>query len=395
MKVVTTEKLPIKLWLPGDEELDEATMQQAKNLANLPVARFWVGVMPDCHLGYGMPIGGVLATEKAVVPNAVGVDIGCGMIAIHLDGLCALQMTKEVLQTWRVETHKRVPVGMASHKKGVELPIRLRDAVTNTFFDRSVSYTKRELIERQLGTLGGGNHFIELQADEHENVWLMLHSGSRGLGKAICDHYHKLAKEDMLRYHTDLPDLDLAFIPEANENYTKYLLEMHFAMTFAEENREAMLRATCEAIEVAMGYSYVPTRAGGVSVATHHNFARLEHHFGKNVIVHRKGAVHAKGLVTIPGSMGTASYIGEGLQNKESFETCSHGAGRVLGRKAANKIITREQAEASMEGVVFGIRDGDFDEMPAAYKDIDAVMLAQEELVKPVYRLRPLAVVKG
>lgn len=144
-----------------------------------------------------------------------------------------------------------------------------------------------------------------------------------------------------------------------------------------------------------MDYSYVPTRTDDLSIETHHNFARREHYFGKNVIIHRKGAVHAKGLVTIPGSMGTASYIGEGLQNKESFETCSHGAGRVLGRKAANKIITREQAEASMEGVVFGIRDGDFDEMPAAYKDIDAVMLAQEELVKPVYRLRPLAVVKG
>ena len=144
MKVVTTEKLPIKLWLPGDEELDEATMQQAKNLANLPVARFWVGVMPDCHLGYGMPIGGVLATEKAVVPNAVGVDIGCGMIEINLEGLCAVQKTKEVMQTWSMETHKGVQVGIASHKKGVEWAIRMRDAVTNTFIDRSVSWTRRE-----------------------------------------------------------------------------------------------------------------------------------------------------------------------------------------------------------------------------------------------------------
>lgn len=206
MKVVTTEKLPIKLWLPDEEELPDDAMQQLRNLANLPVARFWVGAMPDCHLGYGMPIGGVLCTKDAVVPNAVGVDIGCGMIAMRLNGLYRHHLDRATLQAWRVATHKRVPVGMASHKEPRPFPGELHDALLSTF-PGSISEGLTDLVQRQLGTLGGGNHFIELQYEEGStspladegSVWLMLHSGSRGLGKAICDHYHKRAKDNMLR----------------------------------------------------------------------------------------------------------------------------------------------------------------------------------------------------
>jgi tRNA-splicing ligase RtcB len=378
------------MWLPDDEELPEDCMQQARNLANLPVARKWIAVMPDCHLGYGMPIGGVLATRDAVVPNAVGVDIGCGMIAVRINNLSRAELSPEVLQSWRVETHKRVPVGMASHQHPQGIPEGLNPM--KVFFEGSVSWGLSDLIARQVGTLGGGNHFIELQYDEAtEEVWLMLHSGSRGLGKTICDFYHTRAKAYMQEFHTALPDLDLSFLPKGTSEFQNYIDEMEFAMRFAEANRQAMFEATMDALSKVLG------RSAGCSdlVDTHHNFARMEHHYGENLMVHRKGAVHAKGRVTIPGSMGTASYIGLGLQNAESFETCSHGAGRLLGRKAANRTITREQAEESMHGVVFGIRDGDFDEMPAAYKDVHAVMAAQSDLVEPVVRLRPLAVVKG
>lgn len=397
MKVVTTERIPIKLWLPDEEELPDDTMQQLRNLANLPVSRFWVGAMPDCHLGYGMPIGGVLCAKDAVVPNAVGVDIGCGMIAMRLNGLYRHSMTRETLQAWRVATHKRVPVGMASHKEPRPFPDELHDALLSTFPD-SISEGLTDLVQRQLGTLGGGNHFIELQYEESStsplsdagSVWLMLHSGSRGLGKAICDHYHARAKANMLRWFSNVPDLDLAFIPKGEGDFVRYMTEMEFAMKFAEANRREMLHQTLLAVRDTTGWT-----GTGDLIETHHNFARLENHYRENVVVHRKGAVHAKGLVTIPGSMGTASYIAEGLENEEAFATCSHGAGRMLGRKQANRVITREEAEASMSEVVFGIRDGDFDEMPKAYKDIDAVMRAQEDLARPVYRLRPLAVVKG
>lgn len=391
MKVNTDERLPIKMWLPEGEELDDKTMGQARNLANLPPAVKWIGVMPDCHLGYGMPIGGVLVTQDAVVPNAVGVDIGCGMIAVRFRDVTADMLSMALLQAWRIATHVGVPVGMASHKEPKEIPASINLGEQDPFFDKH-----RDLIARQLGTLGGGNHFIELQAeDPGDVVWLMLHSGSRALGKAICDRYHKIALKYSRDWYTPLPDPDLAFLPRGAAEHAQYLAEMRFAMRFAEENRAAMLQAAVAALGDVLGYSWPAVPEIDMRIETHHNFARIENHHGANVIVHRKGAVHAKGLVTIPGSMGTASYIGEGLENPDSFATCSHGAGRVLGRKQANRTITRAQAEESMRGVVFGIRDGDFDEMPAAYKDIDAVMAAQTDLVRPVYRLRPLAVVKG
>ena len=396
--VLTECKLPIKIWSTakvdrgGSQHASEpgwdAVYQQFKNLANHPLARKWICAMPDYHLGYGMPIGGVLATTGGVVPNAVGVDIGCGMIAVRTS-LDADALSDDVLQALRLAIHERVPVGPKHHEKARELPLGLRMDVIH---DESIRVVPGQLerVALQLGTLGGGNHFIELQKDEGGRLWIMLHSGSRNVGKQVCDHYHKIAKRYMQDFASAVPDLDLAFLPESVPEYKQYLAEMRWCMAFAEANRQAMLDAVYAAFkergllfEVDLG------------VDTHHNFAAMEHHYGKNLLVHRKGAVRAEGLVTIPGSMGTASYICEGLKPAESFNTCAHGAGRRMGRKEANRTITHEQAVEQMKGVVYGVREGDYDEMPAAYKDVDQVIAAQDDLARPVHRLTPLTVVKG
>lgn len=385
MIVIDTEKLPIKVWAGElSEESDADVLAQARNLANHPASRFWIALMPDFHLGYGMPIGGVLAAQDAVVPNAVGVDIGCGMIATRLTQTADM-LTRDQLQAWREATHARVPVGFTSHEKAHPLTERLE--ATEGLPVAAAQQTPRH----QIGTLGGGNHFIELQADEDGRLWLMLHSGSRNLGKTICDHYHKTAKGYMQQWFSAIPDLDLSFLPRGCAEYDLYLAEMRYAMAFAEDNRAQMLRETLAALTEVTGWKIDPD----LQIETHHNYAEMEHHRGANVLIHRKGAVKAQGMVTIPGSMGTASYIAEGLMCPESFNTCSHGAGRLLGRKQANRTITKDRAVKTMGDVVFGVRDGDFDEMPDAYKDIDAVMAAQAELVRPLHRLRPLAVVKG
>ena len=219
----------------------------------------------------------------------------------------------------------------------------------------------------------------------------MLHSGSRNIGLRVCNKYHGVAKDYMEKFASAIPHTDLSFLPESTPEYAAYLAEMAWCMHFAEENRIRMFEAVIDAFDEVLG------KPPDIDLRfdTHHNFAQKEHHFGKDVLVHRKGAVKAEDLVTIPGSMGTASYIGEGLAPAESFNTCSHGAGRVLGRKVANRTIGHDDAVASMRHVVYGVRTGEYDEMPAAYKDIESVMQAQADLVKPLHRLEPLAVVKG
>lgn len=390
MDVIITEKLPIRMWLPGP--LDEGdVMPQFRNLANHPLAFKHVCGMPDYHLGYGMPIGGVLATKGGVIPNAVGVDIGCGMIAVETQ-LHADRLDRETLQALRVAIHARVPVGMTHHAEAREWPDRLLISVDGVENPGPVALGQIERAAYQLGTLGGGNHFIEIQKDADTGaVWIMLHSGSRNVGKRVCDFYHKQARAMMTKFHSAIPDTDLAFLPDGTPEHDAYLAEMRWCMAFAEENREAMLLAVYAAFVEVLDIDIEELQ----KVDTHHNFAAMENHFGQNVLVHRKGAVKAEGLVTIPGSMGTASYIGEGLRPAESFNTCSHGAGRLLGRKEANRTTTHEEAVEAMDHVVFSVREGDYDEMPRAYKDIDAVMAAQSDLVRPVHRLLPLAVVKG
>jgi len=312
MQVINTEKLPIKLWSPDDDPPDENVLQQFKNLANHPLAWKWICAMPDYHLGYGMPIGGVLATKGGIIPNAVGVDIGCGMIAVETQ-LHAEQLTKNGLQALREAIHARVPVGLppaGQHDAKRDLPSNLLEMglpkIVGEQLDRA---------EFQLGTLGSGNHFIEIQKDAVTGkVWIMLHSGSRKIGMTVCDYYHKAALGMMERYHSDIPDRDLAFLPEGTPEYAAYLDEMRWCMAFAEENREAMLLAVYDAFACQLDVDIEELQ----KFDTHHNFAETENHFGQNVLVHRKGAVKAEGLVTIPGSMGTASYIAEGLRPAES-----------------------------------------------------------------------------
>ncbi len=385
MRTITTERLPIKVWSDELAE-DGAVFEQARNLANHPIARKWIGLMPDFHVGYGMPIGGVLATQGGVVPNAVGVDIGCGMIAARTD-LAADDLDRDRLQALRLAIHARVPVGQKHHAEKHAMP----DDLVAGAADLRVVGAEINRAATQIGTLGGGNHFIEIQRDDAGRVCLMLHSGSRNVGLRVCNQYHGVAKALVANDGLAVPDIDLAYLPDTVPAHGEYLAEMRWCMTFAEANRAAMFDAVCGAFAEVLGAE----PSIDVRFDTHHNFAQIERHYGEDLLIHRKGAVRAEGLVTIPGSMGTASYIGEGLLAAESFETCSNGAGRALGRKEANRVIGHEQAVESMQHVVYGVRTGEYDEMPACYKNIESVMAHQADLVRPVHRLMPMAVVKG
>jgi tRNA-splicing ligase RtcB len=343
--------------------------------------------MPDFHVGYGMPIGGVFATRGGVVPNAVGVDIGCGMIAVRTE-YEANALDRGTLEHTRQAVHRRVPVGFKHQDRAVAL---WDEAAEFDAVKAPVLAKNLEPAGFQVGTLGGGNHFIEVQADEEGFVWFMVHSGSRNIGQQVCKHYDGVARKYMERFHAAIPDRDLAFLPEEVPEYDEYLAAMTWCCRFAEESRERMVDAVFAAFEEVTGR----TVSGGTRIQTHHNYAAMEEHLGEELLVHRKGAVRAEGPVIIPGSMGTASYIAEGKANPVSFRTCSHGAGRVMGRKEANRTITHAQAVNAMAHVVFGVRQGDYEEMPQAYKDIDVVMENQRDLADPEHRLKPLAVVKG
>lgn len=379
-------KVPIKIWTEKHADIDDNTLEQTFNLARHPLAFKHVALMPDFHLGYGMPIGGVMACMNGIIPNAVGNDIGCGMLAINT-GVEAASLSFEDLQAWRKKTYELVPCGQGRyHKEDQSIP-----ALNGDWDDFPIiGGTMWKTIPRMMGTLGEGNHFIELQQDEEGHLWVMIHSGSRGVGGGLCQHYSKLAQRLNSEWASDIPHKDLAFFPTNSTQGQDYIREMNWAMEFAEWNRLNMLEKTLAALQS------VGVQADRLlTVHTHHNYAQQEHHFDADPWVHRKGAVKADGLVIIPGSMGTASYICEGLNNPESFGSCSHGAGRVMSRTVANKTITHERAVESMKNVVYGVRQGEYDEMPDAYKDVDAVIAAQADLVTPIHRLTPLAVVKG
>ena len=383
---IETERIPILIWAAEADlaGFDDA-IAQAKNLANHPLARQHVALMPDFHVGYGMPIGGVLATRGGVLPNAVGVDIGCGMVACRT-ALHAADLDRNMLQAIRRRIHERVPVGNGPRGDN-DRPHDLWPGheTTNETINGLLGPARR-----QIGTLGGGNHFIEMQRDEEGRVWLMVHSGSRSVGKKVCDHFDGIARDYMKAYPPP-PDKDLAYLPEDVPEYAAYLEAMNWCLTFAEQSRSRMLDATIASVTELVAHD----PGAEERIETHHNYAVAEQHGGETVLVHRKGAVRASGLVIIPGSMGTTTYIGRGLENEAAFCTCSHGAGRVMGRREANRTITYEQAVEAMRHVVFGIRTGDYEEMPQAYKDIHHVMANQADLVEPVHVLTPLAVVKG
>ena len=380
MKVINTERLPIKLWL---DDIEDGALQQARNLANLPFVYKWVAIMPDSHQGYGMPIGGVMATDSVIVPNAVGVDIGCGMIAVKTD----LQgIETDTLKQVMGEIRKVVPVGF-SHQKDEQLWSGFDNAPDIEIIQRELKSARK-----QLGTLGGGNHFIEIQHDEENNIWVMIHSGSRNFGLKTATEYHHKAQYLCQKWVSDIPDKDLSFLPIEMKEGKEYFEAMKFCLDFAQENRSLMMRNVLDVINSVTG----ALKKDEINI--HHNYAAYEHHFGKNVIVHRKGATKAnKGLLgIIPGSMGTTSYIVEGLGNPESFESCSHGAGRRMGRKEASRVLSLEEERQKMGDVIHGLRTAkDLDEAPGAYKDIDIVMENQKDLVNPIVKLRPLASIKG
>lgn len=387
MKIINTEKLVIKSWCDSPEN---GCIEQAKNLANLPFAFKHIALMPDTHQGYGMPIGGVLATHGVVIPNAVGVDIGCGMCAVKTnlttDGFCV-----GALKTVMGEIRKAVPVGFAHRKQPCP-----DDEMPKLPIDVTVVCREYPSARKQLGTLGGGNHFIEIQKDEYGGIWIMIHSGSRNLGKKVADHYNRVAKDMNSKWHTAVdPKADLAFFPADTEEARAYIVEMNYCLAFSKANRAKMM----EAIKTAFRLVNPDTHFGEI-LDIQHNYAAWENHFGQNVIVHRKGATQArlgqKGI--IPGSQGTSSYIVEGLGNTESFMSCSHGAGRRMGRKEAERklVLADEVKRMNDRGILHGIRgQGDLDEAAGAYKDIDVVMAEQADLVKIVTRLEPMGVIKG
>ncbi len=391
-------RVPVKSWC---KEIEEAAMTQAFDLARHPAVFHHVSLMPDCHPGYGMPIGGVIACKDVVIPNAVGVDIGCGMGAVKTD-VAASNVSREQLREIVTLLKETIPCGEGkAHKKnqtweGFEEDI---DAYQGRgWFSGHV----RDLANRNLGTLGGGNHFIEIQAGDDGYVWLMVHSGSRHLGNVIARFYHNLAFELNTLWHSDIPSKDLAFLPAHSEEGKDYIHDMNFALMYAKENRRRIMDRFMTAFSST--YKDVAFQA---PVNIHHNYASLENHFGENVWVHRKGATSAreKEVGIIPGSMGTASYIVEGLGNIESFTSCSHGAGRVMGRKEASRSLTPEECDKAMEGVVYDrwnkVRRGkekglyDLSEAPQAYKDIDTVIESELDLINPLVKLKPLGVVKG
>lgn len=390
MEVKIINNRPVKIWT---NDVEESAMRQIENLTTLPFLHHHLAIMPDVHAGMGMPIGGVLACDGAVIPNAVGVDIGCGMCAVKtnwkVEDLPPHVIRKEIMKGIRA----RIPLGMDHHKEA-------QDA---KYLPQGHNIDKMEIVKRrqisilhEVGTLGGGNHFIELQKDEEGNLWIMIHSGSRNLGKQVGDYYNKIAASLNEKWHSVVsPEIRLPFLPHGTREFGAYWNEMKYCIDFALCNRRLMMERIQEVIADSLkGIEFEPM----INIA--HNYAAFEHHFGKDVIVHRKGATLAReGVIgIIPGSQGTASYIVEGLGNPDSFCSCSHGAGRVLSRKAAIKTLDMDAEVRNLEakGIIHAIRcQDDMQEASGAYKDIDTVIANEADLVKVKTKLLPIAVIKG
>jgi len=388
-KVISTEKIPVKMWL---DEPEAGALKQAYNLANLPFAFNHICLMPDTHEGYGMPIGGVMAAKNVIVPNAVGVDIGCGMCAVKTN-IKANSLERTQLTQIMSGIREVVPLGFNHHKERQDESLMPQ----NYNIDELV-VVKREYFAalKQLGTLGGGNHFIELQSCDNGFLWIMVHSGSRNFGLQVAEHYNKVAKKLNALYYTSVePKADLAFLPFETHEARLYYLEMKYCTEFALANRKLMMERIQQVVSEALNkVSYEPI----INIA--HNYAAWEKHFDEKVIVHRKGATSAKEgeIGIIPGSQGTKSYIIEGLGNPESFMSCSHGAGRTMSRSAAIKRLDLEEEKRKLDdlGIIHSIRNkSDLEEASSAYKDISQVMAFQSDLVKILVELSPLAVIKG
>jgi tRNA-splicing ligase RtcB len=391
---------PIKAWTHG-VPVEESARQQLINIAKLPFIHRWVAVMPDVHLGKGATVGSVVPTVGAIIPAAVGVDIGCGMIATRTT-LTASDLPDN-LAGLRSAIERAVPHGRTVGRRDKGAWDTPPSATIEGWAQLEQDF--RRIVEKQpklartnnlnhLGTLGTGNHFVEVCLDEDDRVWLMLHSGSRGVGNAIGSRYIELAKEDMRRWMINLPDQDLAYLPEGSEHFDDYVFAVEWAQRFARANRAIMMSHVIDAVAKIIPK---PFDAWAEAVNCHHNYVSREHHYGKNVMVTRKGAVSAKAgeLGIIPGSMGAKSFVVRGLGNDESFHSCSHGAGRVMSRTEARKRITLDEHKQATAHVECRKDSDVIDESPAAYKPIDAVMEAQKDLVEIVHTLRQVVCVKG
>ncbi len=393
------EKLSDKL-LNWASILDDETRRQAERTARLPFIHPHVALMPDAHLGKGATVGSVLPTKGAIIPAAVGVDIGCGMIAVRTPWSADEVRSRGSLAPLRGDIERAVPLSAGKYNKKLtdtakrrvaeleakadELGERVLRAVTSTAPNWAV----------QLGSLGSGNHFIEVTADERDRVWLFLHSGSRGVGNKIAQRHIAVAQQRARDEDLDLPDRDLAWLEEGTPEFDRYIAELRWAQHFALLNREEMMDRVAAALATHMRADDTPELE---RINAHHNFTQRERHFGEDLWISRKGAIQARkgqdGL--IPGSMGTASYVVRGLGNPESLESSPHGAGRVFSRTRARKTFTRAQLEESMRGIEWRHSDAFLDEIPAAYKEIDVVMADSTDLVEVRHTLRQLVNVKG
>ncbi len=385
---------PIKAWTKG-VPIEDAALQQLRNVARLPFIHKHVAAMPDVHWGMGATVGSVIPAKGAIIPAAVGVDIGCGMCAMRTS--LTSHDLPDSLADLRREIERKIPVGFGVNQK-LTGPARaaweaefapgfawLEEKHPKVVAKRHPSY--------MLGSLGGGNHFLEVCLDESDRVWVMLHSGSRGIGNNIGRLFIELAKQDMRRYFVNLPDRNLAYLPEGTEHFDDYVEALAWAQHFAFVNRRIMMDRALAVLR-ALFKSF---KTDEQAVNCHHNYAVKEHHFGENVWITRKGAVRAGegDLGIIPGSMGAKSFIVRGKGNRESFQSCSHGAGRAMSRTAAKERFTVADHAAATEGVECRKDEGVIDETPMAYKDIDAVMAAQADLVEVIHTLKQVVCVKG
>lgn len=387
----------VKHWTNG-VVFDAKAREQVFRAAALPYIFKHVAIMPDVHYGIGATVGSVIPTRGAIIPAAVGVDIGCGMFAQRLPSITS-QHLGDNAEEFRAAIEAAVPVGNSSHSevpdKAARSWARLMARTRKYPLENSILNAKQSPVQ-QIGTLGGGNHFIELCLDENDRVWLMLHSGSRGFGNRIGRHFIDIAKRECEKWGVKLPDADLSYLPEDTDHFEQYIEAMLLAQDYAAENRRVMVDLVTQALTVS-GLPIGNVQGAETAINCHHNYASREHHFGSDIWVTRKGAVRARAgdLGIIPGSMGARSYIVRGKGNPESFMSCSHGAGRVMSRGEANKTITLEQHIEATKGVACRKDAGVLDESPAAYKSIDAVMAAQSDLVEIVHTLRAVVCVKG
>lgn len=387
-RVIPGKRFPVKIWAG---ELEDEAAKQLENLSGMPFIYRHVAVMPDAHAGKGSTVGTVIATKGAIIPAAVGVDIGCGMCAVKLPFRAdALERLPEL----RSAIESVVPVG---HKGNEDVTARVAQQMDELGFPtlQSISLDKAA---KQMGSLGGGNHFIEICTDQNGDAWLMLHSGSRNIGKMLAEQHIEKAQDLMKQYFISLPDPDLAYLAQGTPEFKAYLHDLLWAQDYAKRNRATMLGRILERIALhVFGEWRSEEQMTLLRVDCHHNYTGQESHYGQNVWVTRKGAVSARAgqLGIIPGSMGAKSYIVEGLGNEESFCSCSHGAGRRMSRSKARATFSQADLAAQTAGVECR-KDADvIDEIPAAYKDIDEVMANQADLVRPLYTLKQILCIKG